>query len=361
MTADKCRVWFPWYDTTVPCWSAVPDVLWRLPPTRADGDPSVPRPGAGVPRPDIDARLLEERFGVHVDMFCGEHGPLKSAAHGWWFLSNSPCPRCGNVHTSKRYHVSTFAESGDRYVFTPCYLKQVPGRETPGDIKALFLLSGESRAKRQKRDDDRFDAVWVLDTDKKALSDIKNAPNLRTAVELCVCADPKLAHWLGPADDGVVSTNAKGNKSNELHDLHPTTVEPLFLDEFRTRLVPYLTLEEPRCARLLTAWRCLEHSGMLQKLHVEHARERHEREAKLLADAQAAKDKGVPLRTCALPSCGAREAHVAHFKKCSGCRGAFYCSKQHQEEHWPAHKAACKAARKAASQAAADGAPQKPQ
>ena len=90
----------------------------------------------------------------------------------------------------------------------------------------------------------------------------------------------------------------------------------------------------------------------------DEAREKDEQSecyAVSLADAQAAQNKGAPLRACALPSCGAREAHVAHFKKCSACSQVVYCSKQHQTEHWPAHKAACKAARKAASQAAADG------
>jgi hypothetical protein len=53
------------------------------------------------------------------------------------------------------------------------------------------------------------------------------------------------------------------------------------------------------------------------------------------------------LRTCALPGCGAKEAHPAHFKSCAACRGVVYCSKEHQMVDWRrSHKAACKAARK---------------
>ena len=119
---------------------------------------------------------------------------------------------------------------------------------------------------------------------------------------------------------------------------------------FRQVLLPYLKPDEPRSARLLTAWRSLQQCGLLQELEVEQAGECCERTYKSLAAAQAAKEAGVPLRVCALPSCGAREAHVAHFKNCGACGGVVYCSKAHQAEHWPAHKAACKAARKAASQ-----------
>ena len=137
-----------------------------------------------------------------------------------------------------------------------------------------------------------------------------------------------------------------------------TAHEPLFLDEFRTRLLPYLEPEKPRCARVLAAWRDVERSGILDVVPfgtVRKQKKQNERHMKSLADAQAAKDAGVPRRTCALPACGAREAHVGHFKRCGACGGVFYCSKGHQAEHWPAHKAACKAARKAAGEG---GAPQ---
>jgi len=53
-------------------------------------------------------------------------------------------------------------------------------------------------------------------------------------------------------------------------------------------------------------------------------------------------------RSCALASCGAKEAHVKHFSRCSACKAVVYCCKDCQLADWPAHKKACKAARKAA-------------
>ena len=58
------------------------------------------------------------------------------------------------------------------------------------------------------------------------------------------------------------------------------------------------------------------------------------------------------LRSCALPGCGAREAHPAHFKSCAACRAVVYCCREHQVAGWPAHKKACKAAREAAAEEA---------
>ena len=55
------------------------------------------------------------------------------------------------------------------------------------------------------------------------------------------------------------------------------------------------------------------------------------------------------LRSCALPGCGAREAHPTHFKSCAACRTIVYCCREHQVAGWPSHKKACKAARKAAA------------
>ena len=51
------------------------------------------------------------------------------------------------------------------------------------------------------------------------------------------------------------------------------------------------------------------------------------------------------LRCCALASCSAKEAHVAHFKSCAACHKAVYCSRDHQVADWANHKHACKAAR----------------
>jgi hypothetical protein len=73
---------------------------------------------------------------------------------------------------------------------------------------------------------------------------------------------------------------------------------------------------------------------------------RANKEAKVQADNEA---RGVLL--CA--HCGAREVHVAQFKRCAACKCVVFCSKDCQLANWPAHKAACKAARKAAAGAAA--------
>jgi len=67
--------------------------------------------------------------------------------------------------------------------------------------------------------------------------------------------------------------------------------------------------------------------------------------------ARAAATASELLRRCALASCGALEAHKAHFSRCSACKAVVYCSKDCQLADWPAHKKACKAARKAAETA----------
>jgi len=104
--------------------------------------------------------------------------------------------------------------------------------------------------------------------------------------------------------------------------------------------------------QLSDAWARVQASGVLQRrdLHIagkdmtsEREENRHHREA---ADARQEK-RG--LRSCGLASCGAKEAHVSHFKGCGACKTVFYCCREHQLEDWPAHKAACKAARKAAA------------
>ena len=41
------------------------------------------------------------------------------------------------------------------------------------------------------------------------------------------------------------------------------------------------------------------------------------------------------LRSCGLASCGAREGHPEHFKRCAACRMVVYCCRDHQVEDWP--------------------------
>jgi hypothetical protein len=104
-------------------------------------------------------------------------------------------------------------------------------------------------------------------------------------------------------------------------------------------------------ARILTAWRRLQSSGVLQRrgilqgMSVVTAYNTH---ATATAAATAAA-RG--LHFCALRSCGAQEVHASQFKRCSACLSVVYCCKEHQVHDWPAHKAACRAARKAAEAA----------
>jgi hypothetical protein len=100
---------------------------------------------------------------------------------------------------------------------------------------------------------------------------------------------------------------------------------------------------------LLAPWRRLQESGVLRHRNVGAACAYTDafRDARLsAADAAATAPER---RACALPCCGAREAHVSHFKLCAACKTVVYCCKAHQAEHWPAHKAACKTARAAAA------------
>jgi hypothetical protein len=104
--------------------------------------------------------------------------------------------------------------------------------------------------------------------------------------------------------------------------------------------------------QLQAAWRRVLDSGVLRARGIEEqideevgvgVQEKRERDA---AAAASAAVHG--LHACALPECGAREVHAKQFRMCAACRGAVYCSREHQQLHWRAHKAACRAARAAA-------------
>ena len=107
---------------------------------------------------------------------------------------------------------------------------------------------------------------------------------------------------------------------------------------------------DPRITQLLAgAWKRLQRSGVLVARHLLTAAE-----GILINDVDEASVDAIfksmtasGLRSCALASCGAKEAHPSHFKSCAACKAVVYCCKEHQTEHWPSHKAACKAARKA--------------
>ena len=101
--------------------------------------------------------------------------------------------------------------------------------------------------------------------------------------------------------------------------------------------------------RLVGAWKRLQRSGVLEARHIEESfrLKLPEMRAQL---ATVQKSLAAPgLRRCALPGCGASEAHPTHFKSCAACRTVVYCRREHQVAGWPSHKKACKAARKAAA------------
>ena len=109
---------------------------------------------------------------------------------------------------------------------------------------------------------------------------------------------------------------------------------------------------DPRIVQpVIDAWQRLQRSGIIEKRGLINERIFHE----MRTDQEERNDRissalSAPgLRSCTLPSCGAREAHPQHFKSCASCRTVVYCCREHQVADWPAHKAACKAARKTAA------------
>ena len=99
---------------------------------------------------------------------------------------------------------------------------------------------------------------------------------------------------------------------------------------------------------LADGWRRVERSGVVATRLMDKTLDPATRCAACF-DAAATEAAVRGLRECALAGCGAKEVHVSQFKRCSACRQAFYCCREHQVADWPAHKAACKAARKASS------------
>ena len=103
----------------------------------------------------------------------------------------------------------------------------------------------------------------------------------------------------------------------------------------------------PRLAQEVTdAWRRLQQSGVLVERQLLDERVISRVTATDPAQYIALKAALIApdLRCCALASCGAREAHPAHFKRCTACKAVVYCGPEHQLADWPAHKAACQAA-----------------
>ena len=114
----------------------------------------------------------------------------------------------------------------------------------------------------------------------------------------------------------------------------------------------------PEKQQMLDTWKALQRKGVLHQRQLEGNFWEPQGDALEEAARQEAALAAEKRLTCALPSCGAREVHTEQYKKCAACKGAVYCCREHQVEHWPAHKAACKAARKpATTKAAASSSP----
>ena len=106
-----------------------------------------------------------------------------------------------------------------------------------------------------------------------------------------------------------------------------------------------------RLAALAAALGRLEASGVIKERGVDRAIEKVVQHGERVMAKVRADNEARGLLLCA--HCGAREAHVAQFKRCSACKAVVFCCKECQLANWPSHKAACKAARKAAAGAAA--------
>ena len=133
------------------------------------------------------------------------------------------------------------------------------------------------------------------------------------------------------------------------HDDVTVLNEADFTDELRSAVAAAGAngLDARLVQQLAGAWQRLQRSGVLQARRIEEKIAAHEPDH-LAQRAAIQKSLTSPgLRPCALPGCGAREAHPTHFKSCAACRTVVYCCREHQVAGWPSHKKACKAARKA--------------
>ena len=124
--------------------------------------------------------------------------------------------------------------------------------------------------------------------------------------------------------------------------------EALFVDALRSATAAAAEDDEPELPPLIQllagVLHTLERSGMLKTEHIDEmihlSTSIHDQNRD--ATIESMSDSG--RRRCALAGCGAKEAHVSHFKACAACKAVVYCSREHQVADWPNHKAACKAA-----------------
>ena len=146
------------------------------------------------------------------------------------------------------------------------------------------------------------------------------------------------------------------------HGNMPVGDEVAFTDMLHRSIFVTSPPEERLDARLVQqlagAWHRLQRSGVLQTRHIEEAIQLLTARKQYPHLDAIKKSMSAPgLRSCALPGCGAKEAHSTHFKSCAACRTVVYCCREHQVAGWPGHKKACKAARKAAAAAEDEAGP----
>jgi hypothetical protein len=131
------------------------------------------------------------------------------------------------------------------------------------------------------------------------------------------------------------------------HEDVALNAEALFVDALRLAVAKAAAngLHTRLVQLLVGAWQRLQRSNVLQARNIE---ERIQSNARTQANLKVAINSSLAapgLRRCALPGCGAKEAHPAHFKCCAACRAVVYCGREHQAAGWASHKQACKAAR----------------
>ena len=129
------------------------------------------------------------------------------------------------------------------------------------------------------------------------------------------------------------------------------SVEVIFASVIHVTVTKARGLDAHLVQLLAGAWERLQRSGVLQARRIVECMHESMPDTRAYGDLVRSSMKAPGLRCCALPCCGAKEAHPAHFKSCAACRTVAYCCREHQAEGWPGHKKACKAARKAAAAA----------
>ena len=86
----------------------------------------------------------------------------------------------------------------------------------------------------------------------------------------------------------------------------------------------------PAKQQLLEAWDRLERTGVLSRRGLSRSRAEQSVHHVLESFRKQTAARAPETRlSCALPSCGAPEAHAAHFKRCAACKSVVYCCREH--------------------------------